>query len=194
MRLITTIILILLLFAISCNQQIQNNNQDLNDNSPQPISKPQPQKQELPKIVEEKTKELEIPKQENTQEPKKQPSLDQSVVGVWRPHNQEIKYDAGGTNSIERPVTRRLTISSDGTWEFGSKGTWEVKPIEDNDWKKWDRNPHGSTKKIVLHGWNNAIGDGPIDEGTAGVDFILVIYHSDKLALGPATIYMKFGH
>ena len=34
MRLITIIITILLLFAISCNQQIQNNNQDSEDSQP----------------------------------------------------------------------------------------------------------------------------------------------------------------
>jgi len=202
MRLITIIITILLLFAISCNQQLQDN-KDLNNIKPepqqdykantQPIAKPQP-KQELPKVSEEKTKEPEISKHDNIEAPKKQSSTDQSVVGVWRPHAQSIEYDAGAINSIKKPVTRKLTISSDGTWEYGSTGTWEVELIEEKDWERWKMASYGPTKKIVLHGWNNAIGDGPIDEGTAGVDFIWVIYRSEKLSLGPATISIKFGH
>src|SRR3989344_5904123 len=169
MRLITIIITILLLFAISCNQQIQNNNQDSEDSQPKENLK-QDYKTDL---------------QENN---------DPDVVGTWRPHAQSIEYDAGAINSIKKPVTRKLTISSDGTWEYGSTGTWEVELIEEKDWERWKMASYGPTKKIVLHGWNNAIGDGPIDEGTAGVDFIWAIYHSDKLSLGPATIQIKFGH
>ena len=125
---------------------------------------------------------------------KVQENNDPDVVGTWRPHAQSIEYDAGAINSIKKPVTRKLTISSDGTWEYGSTGTWEVELIEEKDWERWKMASYGPTKKIVLHGWNNAIGDGPIDEGTAGVDFIWAIYHSDKLSLGPATIQIKFGH
>jgi|SRR3989344_6696278 len=191
MRLITIIITILLLFAISCNQQIQNNNQDSEDSQPKENLK-QDYKTDLQQNNIEKPNSENIEKKQEIK--KVQENNDPDVVGTWRPHAQSIEYDAGAINSIKKPVTRKLTISSDGTWEYGSTGTWEVELIEEKDWERWKMASYGPTKKIVLHGWNNAIGDGPIDEGTAGVDFIWAIYHSDKLSLGPATIQIKFGH
>ncbi len=134
------------------------------------------------------------PEVEKYKEEIKQSILDPIVIGTWRPHYQGIFYDAGASNYIKKPVTRKLTISADGTWEFGSTGTWEVKPITDEDWERWGIQPYGATKKIILYNWNENTAEGPIDEGTAGVDFIWVIYRSDKLSLGPATIQIKFGH
>ncbi|PIN81256.1 hypothetical protein COV11_02330 [Candidatus Woesearchaeota archaeon CG10_big_fil_rev_8_21_14_0_10_30_7] len=120
--------------------------------------------------------------------------LDLSVVGSWRAYSQAIFYDSGSSNWLNKPSTRRLTISPDGTWEYGSTGTWKTEQITENDWRKWNIQPYGPTKKIVLNGWSNSIGDGPIEEGSQGVDFIWIIYRSEKLSLGPATIQIKFGH
>ena len=118
-------------------------------------------------------------------------TLDKSVVGSWRVYSQAIFYDKGGNNWLSRPSTRKLTLSADGTWDYGTKGTWTVNAIKPGDWKKWKIEPYGPTKKIVLQGWNNAVADGPIE----GNDFVWVIYHSKGFSsLGPALIQMKFGH
>ncbi len=187
-----TILIILIILAVltSCENQISQPN----------IKTTEPQKQDI-----QQTKTVETPKQDTVQEPeqkaeekpqeeiKPQKNLDLSVVGVWRPYQEVIIYDSGASNLI-KPVTRRLTIKEDGTWEFGTQGTWEVKNIEEKDWKKWNMPSQGETKKIILNGWNKGIGDGPISEGTAGVDFIWITYRSETLSLGPATIQIKFGH
>ncbi|MBI4016956.1 MAG: hypothetical protein HY363_04665 [Candidatus Aenigmarchaeota archaeon] len=115
-----------------------------------------------------------------------------SATGVWRPYSEAIFYDKGGNNII-KPVTRKLQIKPDGTWDFGSTGTWEVKPIESTDWKKWGVASYGPTKKIVLNGWNNGIGDGPIEASNGITDFIWVIYKTTTPTLGPATVQIKFG-
>ncbi|MBI4918962.1 hypothetical protein HY837_03465 [archaeon] len=154
-----------------------------------PVTENQEKFTELPKEDLKREEKDIIP-----EEPAAKKEIDLSVVGTWRPYTQGIVYDAGASNDIKKLSTRRLTISEDGSWEFGSTGTWEVKQIEENDWNKWAMDPFGPTKKIVLTGWNNDIGEGPIEEGSAGVDFVWVIYHSDKLSLGPATIQIKFGH
>ncbi|MBI5065448.1 hypothetical protein HZA97_04360 [Candidatus Woesearchaeota archaeon] len=131
---------------------------------------------------------------EQKEELQKKSSSELAIIGSWRPYTQEIMYDAGGNDHIKKPVTRRLTINSEGTWEFGSTGTWKIEQINEDDWNRWGMGSFGPTKKLVLDGWNNAVADGPIEEGTEGVDFIWVIYHSEKLSLGPATIQIKFGH
>lgn len=141
----------------------------------QPITIPSPQKSITPPV----------PRQQQT------PVKDTSVVGTWRAYSQAIFYDNGGNNWLNRPSTRKLTIAADGTWDYGSKGTWSVQPIEQSDWKKWKIEPYGPTTKIVFNGWNNGIADGPIERN----DFVWVIYHSKGFSsLGPATIQMKFGH
>ncbi len=136
---------------------------------------------------------LEEPSEELVEKP--QLSLDYSVVGSWRPHFQGIFYDNGASNYIKKPVTRKLTIYEDGSWEFGSTGTWEVKEITPEDWERWKISPYeAATKKIILYNWNENTAEGPIDDGIEGVDFIWVMYRSEKLSLGPATINIKFGH
>lgn len=180
---IINILLVILVILISCENQAQQQNTKVTEPQKTEEIKEQP-KQE----VQEPQKQAELP------EKKTQTNLDASVVGVWRAHRQSIVYDSGATNSI-KPGTRKLTISEDGTWEFGTRGTWEFKPIEDKDWDKWNIGSlGGQTKKIVLNGWNNGVGDGPIEFGTEGVDFIWVVYRSEKLSLGPATIQIQFGH
>ncbi|MBI3032780.1 hypothetical protein HYY69_04855 [Candidatus Woesearchaeota archaeon] len=119
--------------------------------------------------------------------------LDNKLVGSWRPFSEAIFYDNGGNNWIT-PVSRRIELSSDGTWNFGtSTGTWSVAPITNSDWSVWKISSYGPTRKIILDGWNKGISSGPIEESGANIDFFWVIYHSD-MSMGPATIQMKFGH
>lgn len=125
-------------------------------------------------------------------QPAPQPITSAPVTGTWRPYSQAIFYDKGGNNII-KPVTRTLEIKPDGTWDFGSKGKWEIKPIESADWKKWGISSYGPTRKIVLNGWNKDKADGPIEE-SSGVDFIWAIYRTTSASLGPATVQIKFGH
>lgn len=125
-------------------------------------------------------------------QPAPQPTTSAPVTGTWRPYSQAIFYDKGGSNII-KPVTRTLELKADGTWDFGSKGTWEVKPIDQADWKKWGISSYGPTRKIVLNGWNKDKADGPIEE-SGRVDFIWAIYRTTSASLGPATVQIKFGH
>ena len=117
-----------------------------------------------------------------------------NVVGRWRAYSEAIYYDSGGNNYLDTASTRLLYINADGSWEFGSSGgRWETKNIEDSDCAKWDTNSYGPARKIVLNGWNDGVGDGPIEEGAARVDFIWLIYRTEA-SLGPGQVQIKFGH
>lgn len=116
-----------------------------------------------------------------------------NVAGSWRPYSESIFYDRGGNKSIV-PVTRRMTLSPNGQWSFGtSSGKWHVETITQNDWDNWKINPYGPTKKIVLSGWNKSTAEGPIEESSGNIDFIWVIYRTQS-SFGPATVWIKFGH
>ncbi|MBI2579395.1 MAG: hypothetical protein HYW27_00655 [Candidatus Aenigmarchaeota archaeon] len=118
-----------------------------------------------------------------------------NVIGRWRAYSEAIFYDAGGSDYLDAASTIILGINSDGTWEFGSSGgTWKTESITDADWKKWATNAYGPTRKIVLNGWNDGVGDGPLEEGAARVDFIWLIYRNEKASLGPGQVQIKFGH
>ncbi len=92
------------------------------------------------------------------------------------------------------PVTRQLDLDGLGSWSFGSSsGTWSVATIENADWDRWGIQPYAATSKVVLNGWNDGVGDGPIDESNGGVDFVWVIYRTDTGDGGPAAVWMKFG-
>lgn len=122
------------------------------------------------------------------------PASDDNVVGRWRAYSEAIYYDAGSSNYLDTASTRQLYINADGTWEFGtSGGTWRTEAITDADWVKWDTSPYGPERKMVLDGWNDGIGDGPIEEGASRVDFIWIIYRSEA-SLGPGQVQIKFGH
>lgn len=129
---------------------------------------------------------------QKTKPKKKAENIDKNLVGSWRPFSEAIFYDNGGNNFIT-PVSRRIELSADGTWTFGSSsGTWSVAPISNSDWSTWKVSSYGPNRKILLDGWNKGIASGPIEESSA-IDFFWVIYHSD-MSMGPATIQMKFGH
>ncbi len=123
---------------------------------------------------------------------KKAENIDKDLVGSWRPFSEAIFYDDGGNDWIT-PVSRRIELSADGTWSFGSSsGTWSVAPISNSDWSTWKVSSYGPNRKIILDGWNKGVASGPIEESSS-IDFFWVIYHGD-MSLGPATIQIKFGH
>ena len=113
------------------------------------------------------------------------------LVGEWRIYSETLFYDAGGSGGSDASasVTRSLALYDDGSWEFGSSsGTWFTSPIDPSDWDRWGTAPYGPETKIVLEGWNEDSGDGPIE---GSVDFFWVIYRVDDP--DPGTVQMKFG-
>lgn len=112
-------------------------------------------------------------------------------VGKWRILSQTGYVGTGGHYSAP---TELLDVRSDSTWSFeSSSGTWEVKPIEDSDWKKWQTETYGPTRKMILHNWNGGEWGGPIEESSGNVDFFWVIYDVD-IGNGLQQAQMKFGH
>src|SRR3990172_1134970 len=73
-----------------------------------------------------------------------------------------------------------------------SNGTWYVTTIDAADWSRWGVEEYGPQRKVVLEGWNDDFGDGPIEDSEAGVDFLWVIYRVDDPS--PGVVQMKFGH
>ena len=119
-------------------------------------------------------------------------SADPEFVGRWRIYSERISFDAGGANNIS-PVTRDLNLHEDGEWDFGSSsGSWFIASIDPDDWDRWGADPYGPERKIVLDGWNEDVGDGPIEESEGTVDFFWVIYHVDDP--DPGIVQVKFGH
>ncbi len=136
---------------------------------------------------------------ERTDEPRGVESLggtaDADLAGEWRIYSETLFLDAGGGGGTDSSgsVTRTLTLSDDDTWEFGSSGgDWHVTSIDPSDWDSWETAPYGPERKIVLDGWNDSIGEGPIEESERGVDFLWVIYRVEEP--DPGTVQMKFGH
>lgn len=117
------------------------------------------------------------------------------MAHVWRIYSARLFYDIGGAGSIGG-TTRTLELAEDGKWNFGdgSHGTWSSVPIVEDDWKKWGVEPYGPARKIVLDGWNDAVADGPIEEGTQGADFFWVIYRNNEQGDNAGQIQMKFGY
>ncbi|MDP2673599.1 MAG: hypothetical protein Q8Q00_01680 [Dehalococcoidia bacterium] len=116
-------------------------------------------------------------------------------AGQWRVYSETLFYDAGGSGGSDSgsSTTRELSLHEDGTWEFGSSnGTWYVTAIDAADWSRWGVEDYGPQRKVVLEGWNDDFGDGPIEESEAGVDFLWVIYRVDEPS--PGVVQMKFGH
>lgn len=118
---------------------------------------------------------------------------DAKLAGSWRVYSEYLYYDAGGGSTVT-PVTTKLNLNADGTWQFGSSsGTWGVASITSSDWAKWGISPYGTTsRKIVLNNWAGGTADGPIDETSSGVDFIWVVYRVSQP--DPGTVWVKFGH
>lgn len=115
------------------------------------------------------------------------------LIASWRIISEYIYFDNGLSQKIT-PVTTLLALGSNSLWTFGSSsGTWSVSSIEAADWTEWGINPYSSTRKIVLSGWNNGIGKGPIDETGSSIDNIWVIYPTTSETNGPGKVWMKFG-
>lgn len=117
------------------------------------------------------------------------------LVRKWRVYSKAIYYDSGGWNFLETPTSTYLELKEDNTWGFGSStGTWAVEDITEEDWSVWGVGSYGPTRKIVLHGWSNDRGDGPIEGTQTNADFIWVIYRTaPPVVQSPAQVQMKFG-
>jgi len=116
-------------------------------------------------------------------------------AGQWRVYSETLYYDAGGSGGSDSgsSTTRELGLREDGTWEFGSsRGSWYVATIDAADWERWGVEDYGPQRKVVLEGWSEGVGDGPIEESDAGVDFLWIIYRVDEPSAG--VVQMKFGH
>lgn len=113
----------------------------------------------------------------------------------WRVLSARIFYDEGGGGDISDTITTHLELSQSGAWTFGSSsGGWTVSDITPDDWSRWEIDPYGPTRKIVLNGWNGAVADGPIEESGSVIDYIWVIYPEGPPTIQAAgTIWMKFG-
>ena len=120
---------------------------------------------------------------------------DESLAGAWRVYSQALFYDAGGSGGSDAgaSTTRRLHLSGDGGWAFGSsRGTWYVTAIDPADWQRWDVEPYGPELKVVLDGWSGQVVDGPIEGDESGVSFFWMIYRVDDPS--PGVLQTKFGH
>ena len=112
-------------------------------------------------------------------DPKKEDVIfsEKQLVGKWKMHSQGRYQDEVGEWVFESDLSRILEIKEDKTWDFGpSKGTWNVLPIEEDDWKRWGVSPYGPAKKIVMDKWNQKGADGPIEANSGQVSFFWVIY------------------
>lgn len=149
------------------------------------------------RIVEEMVKSFTLYVPEIAEEPQEPENENGSLVtGEWRVYSEAIYYDTGGWNFLDTPVTTLLELKEDGTWNFGtSTGTYSIVEISEEDWTKWDVEPYGPTRKLVLEGWNSSSADGPIEETESRVDFMWVIYRAEPPVVeNSGQIQMKFGH
>lgn len=120
---------------------------------------------------------------------------EQRFIGLWRIYSEAIFYDAGGSNWLDTPSTRKLELKQDRTWNFGSSsGTWAVSGIVAQDWERWGVSDYGPDKKLTLYGWNDDAADGPVEESSGSIDFFWVIYRTGPPAVSsPSQVQMKFG-
>jgi len=100
-----------------------------------------------------------------------------SLIGRWGIHFTPLRKDEKGKWVQKSETTTILELKSDKTWAFGtSHGTWKVLPIEDDDWEKWSIKSYGPKKKIVLDGFADDGGSGPIEAYKGEVSFFWVVY------------------
>lgn len=120
---------------------------------------------------------------------------EKSFIGLWRIYSEAIFYDAGGNDWLDMPSTRKLELKADRTWNFGSSsGTWAVSAVTDENWERWAVADYGPEKKLTLYGWNDDMGDGPVEESSGNIDFFWVIYRTGPPTVKyPGQIQMKFG-
>lgn len=122
-------------------------------------------------------------------------TADKSLAGDWYVLTKVIYFDNGQTSKDVKtvPITTPLKLSADGKWQFSSStGSWSAAALADSDWEGWKVPSYGPTRKLVLNGWSDGTGKGPIEETDAGVDFIWVIYPYVSDANGPGTVWLKF--
>ncbi len=114
------------------------------------------------------------------------------LSGKWRILSNTRYIDTDGYYSAP---TQLLEINGQ-SWNFGSSsGTWEIKEIEQEDWEKWQVESYGPTRKVVMHNWNGADWDGPIEESNGKIDFFWIIYDVELPGSSqPQQVQIKFGH
>src|SRR3989338_2224015 len=156
-----------------------------------------------PGFVKPDTAEFTIVNQ-TTEKPKKNQTvilprgpIDEKYVGGWRPYQLTNYFKKGGHKTVPTPTDLALNLHKDGTWTWGTnEGTWEVAPITDEDWKKWDITGDFQ-KKIVFHGWPyggiDTTVDGPVEEIPIYVDYLWAVYNAEPPhAEDSAQAWMRF--
>lgn len=112
------------------------------------------------------------------------------LSGEFRPHYGSLHYDSGGTSVM--PAGTRTLVLSGTRWQYGtSSGSWRTEPVAAADWGRWQGQPYGPTRKIVLTGWAGGTADGPIDERGAVVDGFWVVYRTRPPA-APGLALLRF--
>ncbi|MDO8627626.1 MAG: hypothetical protein Q7K42_04125, partial [Candidatus Diapherotrites archaeon] len=114
-------------------------------------------------------------------------NADVKFVGKWRHSSNFTVYDP--MNEVTKPsIYSELYLCGDNTWDYDSnKGTWEIQNITEADWKNWDINSYGPTRKLILHGkflmdgWSvpeESNTSGPIEKTGETLDYLWVIFES----------------
>ncbi|MBI2660580.1 hypothetical protein HYX07_05450 [Candidatus Woesearchaeota archaeon] len=115
-----------------------------------------------------------------------------SLIGKWGIHFIPLRLNEKGKWVQKFDTTTILELKSDKTWAFGtSQGTWKVFPIEEEDWIKWRVNPYGPKKKIVLEGFGDDGGSGPIEAYKGEVSFFWAMYKATNPETGKQQPFQK---
>ncbi|MBI5046891.1 hypothetical protein HZC07_04130 [Candidatus Micrarchaeota archaeon] len=118
-------------------------------------------------------------------------------VGSWRVYSAVTYFDSGGGGGLRNSSFggEKLSINSDGTWQFGaSSGTWTTSSVSTEDWNKWGVDSYGPTKKMIIYNWNGEEVDGPIEETDGRIDFIWMIYRIKGSSTGEnGQVQIKYG-
>ena len=117
-------------------------------------------------------------------------------VGLWRAFSSRMFYDIGGGGAVGSGTGQPLEINADGSWQLStSAGKWRVESINLEDWKKWNIESYGPTRKIILENWNGGIADGPAEESDGRVDFFWVMYRAEPPTVSSSgQVQAKYGH
>ncbi len=121
-------------------------------------------------------------------------SLEAKLVGTWSIARSTYKADSGGIWPTPDHIYT-IGLKADKTWidDKSNKGTWSVKPIEEDDWDvwSWDTSAAKPENKLVLDSGTEA--SGWIDE-SGSKEYFWLFYRfdgNDETALGWIQLYFE---
>ena len=127
-----------------------------------------------------------------------------SLIGRWGIHFKGVTYGGAKNEGIpgqetttykwdtDFDLTTILELNADKTWTFGtSGGTWKVLPIEDKDWEMWDTEPYGPRYKLIVDGFGDKGGNGPIEIDKGEVSFFWLFYYATNQENGEQRYLQK---